>query len=435
WTKGKQQTTWNITINEGEISNIPFEDAASGDMIIWKSALWGNWRDCKSIKYLQDIFPDTLGALIERRHWRCHKGLEIRKQESGSSIEPAPFLAGWRKVNVHRKTIFPNSSRTKFRFTIPDSALELIQEESLFVRKGRTRPFRLSTSPHVLIKAVSGQCTYSEIDFVIPDPQIGIATESYDKDLLCALSVFLNSSIVQYFWFFQSPARGIKRDRVYIDDIKKTPLPQFSSEQITVLIELHRNLSYLEEFTDKSDTSLQELLDDSIQEIFAIPYSISLIAREFLSTRVQLRKGKTVVPATEPPSDEQLTVYGASLQNELDTFTEGSGLKHSLTFLPSTKMVVCVIEFVQSNNTLEIEIERSNQKINEFLHSTVLELKQRFSQWVYIQRSLRIFSSSAVFICKPARLIDWTQTQALNDADDLIAEILSANHELHEVVH
>jgi len=69
-----------------------------------------------------------------------------------------------------------------------------------------------------------------------------------------------------------------------------------------------------------------------------------------------------------------------------------------------------------------------------FLNYVQEKAKQQFSQWVYVRRSLRIFEDSRVYICKSARLIDWTKTQALNDSDDIISEILSARRRLHTVV-
>ena len=54
------------------------------------------------------------------------------------------------------------------------------------------------------------------------------------------------------------------------------------------------------------------------------------------------------------------------------------------------------------------------------------ELKQEFSQWVYVQRGLKMFGPSSVSLYKVPQLINWTRTQAMNDADDMIAEILSA---------
>lgn len=98
-------------------------------------------------------------------------------------------------------------------------------------------------------------------------------------------------------------------------------------------------------------------------------------------------------------------------------------------------MIVCSIEFVHSSTStaIDVTVEKAQGDTSLFLNYVQEKAKQRFSQWVYVQRSLRIFEDSRVYICKSPRLIDWTRTQALNDSDDIIAEILSANRELHEV--
>ena len=49
-----------------------------------------------------------------------------------------------------------------------------------------------------------------------------------------------------------------------------------------------------------------------------------------------------------------------------------------------------------------------------------------FSEWwAYVDRSLRVFGEDTVQVFKSPRLMDWTRTQALNDADAIIAEILA----------
>jgi hypothetical protein len=53
------------------------------------------------------------------------------------------------------------------------------------------------------------------------------------------------------------------------------------------------------------------------------------------------------------------------------------------------------------------------------------QLSERFSQWAYVDRSLQVFEEETVQIFKSPRLMDWTRTQALNDADAIIAEILA----------
>jgi N-6 DNA Methylase len=435
WSKGNKQITWAITINENEISIISPEDAETGNLVVWKIALWGNLRDAKVLKRLQHLFPITLGELVNRRKWNVHKGLEIRRQNSENELENAPYLVDWKTIDVNARVNFPETSRTTFRFAIPENILNSIPEDSCFTRRGRSRPFVLAKAPHILIKAASGDCIYSNIDFVIPDPQIGIAANEVDENYLRAVSVFLNSSVVRYFLFFKSPSWGVNRSRIYPKDLKLIPIPDFSSQQIIQLSQLQKRLAYMEEFTDTPDTFLQQLLDDFVEELLLIPKDTGVITREFISIRLQLDNGKSIVPATEPPSEEYLQNYGLNLRDKLDTFTEGSGLQHKVRLTYSKQLIICSVEFIHSDEptSINVTVEKAQRDLSLFLSHIQEKAKQRFSQWVYVQRSIRIFEDSRVYICKPPRLIDWTRTQALNDSDDIIAEILSANRERHEV--
>jgi hypothetical protein len=437
WGKRNNQTTWAITINENEILAISPEDAETGDLLLWKTALWGNLRDTKVLRRLQRLFPMTLGELINRKKWHFHKGLEIRQQGSGTGLEPAPYLAGWNTIDVHASGNFADVSRSSFRFAIPQNTLSSIPENALFIRKrGGKSPFVLSKAPHLIIKAASGDCAYSDIDFVIPTPQIGIAANEVDADYLRAISIFLNSSVVRYFLFFRSPSWGVGRSRIYPKDLKSIPLPDFSSQQIVDLSELQKRLANLEEFTDNSGTSLQQLLDESIEEILSIPKNIGIIAREFISIRLQFNKGKSIVSAIASPSSEHLQKYGLYLRDELDSFTEGSGVRHKIRLIYSEKLVMCSIEFLRSDTStaIDVVVEQAQGDLYVLLNEVREKAKQRFSQWVYVQRSLRIFEDSKIYICKSPRLIDWTRTQALNDSDDIIAEILAVKRGQHEVL-
>ena len=62
----------------------------------------------------------------------------------------------------------------------------------------------------------------------------------------------------------------------------------------------------------------------------------------------------------------------------------------------------------------------------EILSELSENLRQQVSQWVYVQRGLRLFDGPKIYLYKTPRLIDWTRTQALIDANDIIGEALSA---------
>jgi len=436
WKQKNNQTTWAITINENEISTISPKDAETGDLLVWKIALWGNFRDSKVLKRLQKLFPTTLGDFVKSKKWHCHQGLHIKQKNSGNEIESAPYLSGCKTIDVNSRIIGFETSRTTFHFAIPESTLNLVPQDSFFVREGRSLPFVLAKAPHIIIKAASGDCIYSDVDFVIPTPQIGISADQTDADYLRAVSVFLNSSLIRYFLFFKSPSWGVGRSRIYPKDLQSIPIPDFSDQQIIELSQLQKRLAYLEEFTDTSDASLQQLLDDTVEKLLSVPKNIGIITREFVSVRFQLNKGKSVVPATASPSEYHLQEYGLHLKDELDKFTEGSGIRHKVELTYSKQLIVCSIEFVRSDTStsMDVTVEKAQGDLSLFLNHIQEKAKQRFSQWVYVQRSLRIFEDSKVYICKSPRLIDWTRTQALNDADDIIAEILSAKRGQHEVL-
>jgi hypothetical protein len=88
-------------------------------------------------------------------------------------------------------------------------------------------------------------------------------------------------------------------------------------------------------------------------------------------------------------------------------------------------LIVCTVEITRSRHPFDPVIEDARGSSSQALKRLWEDLEQRFSQWVYIQRGLRVFSGRKVHIYKSPRLVDWTRTQALLDADDIIAEVLN----------
>ena len=97
--------------------------------------------------------------------------------------------------------------------------------------------------------------------------------------------------------------------------------------------------------------------------------------------------------------------------------------------ITSEDLVCCELQLLPTastaSQTIEVIDAGENSKGNA-AHRKLRELlSEKFSQWAYIDRSLRIFEEDTVQVFKAPRLMDWTRTQALNDADAIIAEILA----------
>jgi hypothetical protein len=163
-------------------------------------------------------------------------------------------------------------------------------------------------------------------------------------------------------------------------------------------------------------------LDNELESILKIPEYLGILARDFMRVRHQFVHGKTTGTAAQPPTKNDLLSYAKYLTHELDNFAE---VHHKVSVKQYSNLIVCTVEITRSRHPFEPMIEdvRGNSSLS--LKKLWRDLEQRFSQWVYIKRGLRVFSGRKVHIYKSSRLVDWTRTQALLDADDIIAEVLN----------
>jgi methylase of polypeptide subunit release factors len=429
WGNPKQKAGWLLTINDNEIQTVSHQEAEVGESLTWKIAFWGTHRDRKAIQRLRRLFPTTLGKIKEDRNWFLCEGIQLRNkyEVDESTLEQVDEIRDLSRFSVKALRNFSN------RFVVPEAALEGIPVEEEFVRKrGGKAGLNLIKAPHLVLN--SSYALYSDQDFVIPSGQIGLSAPSEDADYLRALSIFRNSSIIQYYLFFTSPQLGVDRGRITLEAFEKLPVPLFSDYQISQLAQLHKDFSKRECDSLVNNKNVQDELDNMLESSLDIPKNIGVLAKEFMRIRLSLNEGKSQGVAVNFPSLEVLFDYGSTLRDELDIFTEGSGLRHKIILSRSKTLVICSVEFIHSDDPIDVSVEEAQRESSTLFAFIREKTKQRFSQWVYVQRSLRIFEYAKVYICKSPRLIDWTRTQALNDSDDIIAEILSANRELHEVV-
>lgn len=432
WKKSGQKETWLLTINENETSTVTAEEAEAGEAVTWKLALWGTYRDKKALQRLRRLFMSTLEAIRKARGWYLHEGVALRERQISSEeakypIKPVPELRG-RKFFDAAAMI-----RSGHRFSIPEAAFKVIPESRCFVTKqGGQRSLREVGFAHILFNF--SYFVFSDKDFVLQSPDKRLSAPAVDAEKLRALSVFFSSSLVRYFLFFHSPAWGVDRNRIYTKDIKQISVPNLTIEQITALATLQKELAAREANPTLGASELQEILDERMERVLGVPKNLSLLARDFVRMKLPLVHGKITDIATQPPQESDLLEYGQLLRDELDQFTKGRVRHHvSFVYTPGQEMVICEVAVKNAPRPIDVSVNSANGRLDTSLSNLNRKLKQQFSQWVYVQRGLRIFDGSRVYICKAPRLIDWTKTQALNDSDDLIAEVLSGRNSDREV--
>jgi hypothetical protein len=417
-----QKEAWTLTINAAEIQTVDPDDAEKGETSTWKMAFWGSHRDERILARYRRLYPKTLGQFLKDHQstWHLSEGLQLRRKDSKEKTDFVPELVGKPLLSI---TALNASNR---RYSIGDASTSIVSEEEAYVRKGRTQGIVVSQSPHLLIHSSWNYVIFSDKYFIVPPRQWGLSCPRSEENYLRALSIYLSSSLVEYYLFFQTPARGIERDTLTLQDLHGIPIPDFSKRQISLLSDYQREISaHGEKLTELERSSTRFELDRKLIDILGIPEVFMMQARDFINIRYSLNDGKaSSTQAVEQPTYDDISLYAQYLVHELDDFTKRKSIRHQISISMNGRFIICQIEFINTKESLAPRIERDEQYPENFWAEVWDRIGQPTGQWIYIQRELRIFEKARVFICKSARRIDWTPSQALSDSDSIIAEIL-----------
>jgi restriction-modification enzyme MmeI-like protein len=456
---------WALTIYEEEICSVPHSEAELGESVLWKLALWGTPRDAQALRRLERIFPSTLGKLCEeRRGWTIAQGPELRSKESptGEKLISRADLLEHQRLDSTRQT------QSLLSFSVPEAALVPNLADRL--RRGRAEALKLTSAPHVVIsRRWLSYLAFSDRPFIVPPQKIGLAAPSEDADYLRALSIFLCSSLVAYHLFFYSTEWGTFRRARYVtlSDVRSVPVPELSSSQVLRLAAVQKRIALKEQaelrkwltqaqrelfgstistrdvganlLSLKRDRRSQALkqaaeireqlihqIDAEVFEIFKISRDLEILIREWRTTRLPLDRAITAGQVTREPFAAELLGYAEEIQQQLDSFVTGQ-VHHRVRLTQSPTLVECKIEQRPSETPFPVSstcVQTGDLTVAGLLSGLTTDLRQKLSQWVYVQRGIRLFEGDTIYLYKPARLIDWTRTQAMIDATEIIAAVI-----------
>lgn len=465
-TNVKNSQLWVITIGEHDVQYLDPDEAMSGETVFWKLALWGTYIDKRALEQLRFLFPQTLAKIAQAKGWYIEQGLELRDvRKTSEKVEYCPDLNG--QLVLHT----PSMTASPLRFSIPKYALSDLVEEKKYIR--RKTGLRVIQAPHIILSpSWMNYLVYSDQDFIIPPRQIGIAGASSDSAHLQALALYLNSSLVAYYLFFHVSEWGVFRqaNRVTLSKVREIPTPILTNTQIQRLAAVYQELvveerCIIEDFVAALPTplvedgfsnvgprdlfatpleippdyrrqfkarlqelraALQNKIDDAIYTMFEIPEALRTLINEFIHIRLPLDTPSKRKNLLEPPSEQCLLEYATQLQHELDVFVFGK-VHHHVAITHSQELIECRVETVSSTTVIPITsdtVKHGDLTFAQLLHDLASDLKMQLSQWVYIRRSLYLFEGPVMYIYKSPQRLNWTRTQAILDAGELIGRAL-----------
>jgi hypothetical protein len=452
--EGTRNETWSLMVNGSEIREVPLIEVRSGSGLSWKLATWGSAWDSRLLARLSRRWPnlESLEAKwnseeecfqVTGTHQRLcvSEGLQLRKDDDGNDeVEPVAEVRGKAFLDV---TVL---SRLRQAFSFPPEALKrLVSTEIWYALKGRVqRPLQVSRPPHVIVSAARNFAVYTEEFLVVPPRQIGIISPAGDKDLLKALALYLSSDFAFYHQFLTSTQFGVQRGRATLRALRQIPVPfaGSNSTEMEVWVELHCQLAATKprplhpDNADQQDLfirdeakqdALLEKLNELVSDTLGLDDRERALVHDLVHVRLELNDGKLGEEAVREPIKPELEAYARRVKRELDDFVgDESARRHEVTIVFDHHSGMVALNFTTDHEAARKVIVRHADKPEVAqLEKTRRRLCEQRAQWVYFNRNLRIYEGRRTYILKPMQRFHWTESQAMVDAGQIIAETLA----------
>jgi hypothetical protein len=452
--EGTRNESWSLVINASEVREVPTAELIGGSGLPWKLATWGSAWDSRLLARLSQRWPSLGGleaewdperdvfASDDSKRVFCASGLQLRNKPSAET-EPVNGIGGQKLL------VIKELKRLRHIFSFPPGSLKTLDQAADFhALKGRVdRALRVSQPPHVVVGAARNFAVYTDRFLVVPARQIGIVSPTGDKAFLKALSLFLSSDFMFYHQFLTSSQFGVKRDVATLNSLRQIPVPlaKASSIDLEPWVELHTKLAKTKprSITEESDRDSQlDLLDkseeqreglltelnDLVAEALGLDERERVLVHDLVHIQLALNDGKLGDEAMANAKHSELEAYGRRLQRELDDFISGDLDRRHAVSIEHDELS----GMVEVNLTKEVEEARkvsvlsANRDTASALEKTRRRLRRERAQWVYFDRNLRVYEGRRTYVMKPMHRFHWTESRAIADASEIIAETLTA---------
>jgi hypothetical protein len=308
-------------------------------------------------------------------------------------------------------------------------------------RSGSNKDTSVFRAPHVLVAKGFTSAAFADFDVSFQDFLRGIHGPKRDRDLLIFLAAYLRSRLARYFLFHTSSNWGITRQQVHVDELLRLPFvlpealpdPRRAREIVKEVgkIVAATSAKSSEDFFSNREELVQlanEAIDPLMDEYFDIlPVEKILIddTVEVIIPSVRPTRGRANVPTIEPSNKKQWDDYTKRLCDTLNGWAKSGPFVVQGRATASEKLGVGVA-VLQKTRSGEVAPAKALADLGNVLSALERLRKvtsQKFNTFELI-RGAKVFDRDHLYLVKPIGQRFWTETAALNDADEIAGTIL-----------
>lgn len=401
----------------------------------WSQTFWGSPRDLRFIDrmLLNPRLRDIVRLPSEppgTKRWVRAEGF----QPAGKNDDPARA----KRLKLPSRRFIQATHSGIDLFALPEDAADLADD--LVLIRGRsntaTDVFR---APHVLITKGFQRIAFADFDVSFRHAVRGIHGPPEDRSLLIFLAAYLRSSLAKYLTFHTSSNWGIYRPEVHVQEILRLPFvvpsdhenPAAAEEIVTQVAQVFddavgrasQNYLLRRDAVDGATQAIEPL----IEAYFGVAASERVLIDDTVNViipSIQPSRSRPYGPTMSAVSDQALQGYATRLCDTLGQWARpGEGISGKVT--RSTKLGLAVTVVERANG--RYSQRQTSPEASDVLAmiSRLQEAMPNTSRTLDFVRGMKIFDGPNLYIIKPDAGRFWTQSSALNDADEIAATLLT----------
>lgn len=400
----------------------------------WKQRFWASPRELRLLDRLS-LYPrlrDVVRGPRERnsdKPWVMAVGFQPFGENDSESTR--------RSLTLPSRLFIPATSKALDLFIL-EGDCQTLPSKRVDVRR-LIQSTEIFQSPHVLVAEGYTSIAYADFDVSFQHALRGIHGSAKDRNLLIFLAAYLRSPLAKYFLFHTSSSWGVARPKVHVEEVLRVPMPlpdqqpnpkrcwQIVQKIAGIVDDAARKASA--DFADRrgiiqsADTAIAPLID----EYFDVhPLEKPLIEDTVKVTipSIQPTLKRMPVPTVVPSTAAQREAYCNRVCTMLNGWGKGGEHKvHGAVYASDAMGVgMAVLEKVRRSDTKPSVSNNGHELLTALDHLRKV-YPQRLAT-LDVVRGLLVFDKNRLYVVKPISQRHWTQTAAMNDADEIAGTIL-----------
>lgn len=408
------EDNYRIAVESMDV-HLVLPEEATDDPLVWYVLRWGSRRDLSFVRRLQHLptlakmvaagAVDTRDGVIRGDRKKVVHAIEDRPMLRTKQFPPGVFLElGADALPRNRDPHVDGKASTDFSaFELP----QLIIKKSWQAQAARFRAALIRGTEGVL-------CSHSYVSVHGPQSILNTACLAY------------NSLLPIYYLFLTSSRLGTYRPEVLTEELLQVPLPVTSAPEPSGIVDFRQ-------------------LDEVVRKLFSFQHS------EWILVEDRIRY--TLADFIEGPGSPGRQATARAANTELVSFCEvflqvlqaafGAGRRLAATIFAEEETVprlpVRLVGFQLGDATdaaIQVEVFEQNALYEQLSDlTTSVSKNESSSPSIMFRRVFRVYTEDeqngrripAVYLIRPDEIRYWTRSEALREADEVVADLFTWN--------